>query len=370
MLGYQALREGADPAFLAVLASAFALPALVGALPVGRISDRFGGARLAALGLLFSVAGCLAPVAIPGLTILVAASSLCGLGQTFVMVGLQTIAAHSSKPQERDRAFGTLTAAASVGQLVGAPAVTGVAMVSQEAGTAMPNTAAGLLLCSVFVILALPAYPRLRAGDRFRATRRPETRAIGLSIYSLARIRGMRQALTVSGAVLVTIDLLYAFMPVWAIERGIDPTVVGLLLAVRALVSTVCRFGLGWMVASFGRKKLLVVSLALGVAGLISLPVLDEVWAIVAMVAIGVCLGLPQPLTMAWVTSLVPASGRGAALGLRITVTRVAQVSLPLLIGLLAAPTGALGVFWANSVLLLGAGASTALTSGESSPDA
>jgi hypothetical protein len=42
-------------------------------------------------------------------------------------VGQQTFVAHASSKGSRDSAFGTLTAAASVGQLIGPPAVTLVA---------------------------------------------------------------------------------------------------------------------------------------------------------------------------------------------------------------------------------------------------
>ena len=65
----------------------------------------------------------------------------------------------------------------------------------------------------------------------------------------------MWRSLTVSGAVLVTVDLMYAFVPVWATEQGISATVVGLLLALRAAVSVVSRFGLlAWSLASGGRR--------------------------------------------------------------------------------------------------------------------
>jgi len=47
----------------------------------------------------------------------------------------------------------------------------------------------------------------------------------------------MWRSLTVSGVVLVSLDLMYAFVPVWAIERDISATAVGVLLALRAAVT-------------------------------------------------------------------------------------------------------------------------------------
>ena len=73
------------------------------------------------------------------------------------------------------------------------------------------------------------------------------------------------------------------------------------------------------------------------------------------MIGLGLGLGIPQPLTMAWVISLTDPSRQGAALGLRMTVNRLAQIALPITIGSFAAPLGILGIFWANAVLLAGA---------------
>jgi len=66
-------------------------------------------------------------------------------------------------------------------------------------------------------------------------------------------------------------------------------------------------------------------------------------------------LGIPQPVTMAWVTSLTPPPSHGATLGMRLTSNRLAQISLPLPVGAFAAPLGVLGIFWANAAVLLGA---------------
>ena len=43
VIRYRALEFGAGPAFLGLLATAFAVPALIASLPVGRLTDRLGG---------------------------------------------------------------------------------------------------------------------------------------------------------------------------------------------------------------------------------------------------------------------------------------------------------------------------------------
>jgi MFS family permease len=80
MTGYRALEAGAEPVFLGVVASTFALPALVAALPAGRLADRFGGTRMSIIGLLTAAAGTTVMFALPGLPFLLMASVIIGLG--------------------------------------------------------------------------------------------------------------------------------------------------------------------------------------------------------------------------------------------------------------------------------------------------
>jgi len=354
MIGYRALEAGAEPVFLGVVASTFALPALVAALPAGRLADRFGGTRMSILGLLCAAAGTTLMFAVSGLPFLLIASVIIGLGHLLVMVGQQTFVAHASSKGSSDSAFGTLTAAASVGQLIGPPAVTLVASLG-GAGGAAPNTDLGLLVCIGFSLLATPAYFFLRRTDAALREERRLAVASRPTEGGLYRTPGLWRSLAVSGAVLVTVDLMYAFVPVWATEQEVSATAVGLLLALRAAVSLMSRVGLTRLINRFGRKVLLLISIVTAVASLIALPLVGPYGAVAVMIGLGIGLGIPQPLTMAWVVALTPASRHGAALGLRMTLNRLAQISLPIAVGSFAAPLGVLGIFWANAALLAGA---------------
>ena len=354
MIGYRALEAGAEPVFLGVVASTFALPALVAALPAGRLADRFGGTRMSIIGLLCAAAGTTLMFAVSGLPFLLIASAIIGLGHLLVMVGQQTFVAHVSSKGSSDSAFGTLTAAASVGQLIGPPAVTLVASVGVSGGAA-PNTDLGLLVCIGFSLLATPAFFFLRRTDAALRAERRKAAASRADARGLYRTPGLWRSLAVSGAVLVTVDLMYAFVPVWATEQEVSATAVGMLLALRAAVSLASRVGLTRLISRFGRKALLIISMVTAVASLIAFPLVGPYGAIAVMIGLGIGLGIPQPLTMAWVVALTPASRHGAALGLRMTLNRLAQISLPIAVGSFAAPLGVLGIFWANAALLAGA---------------
>lgn len=115
------------------------------------------------------------------------------------------------------------------------------------------------------------------------------------------------------------------------------------------------RVGLARLVTRFGRRTLITVSIGAAIAGLTALPLVGLWGGVLVMIALGIGLGVPQPLTMAWVTSLTPPQSHGASLGMRLTSNRLAQIVVPVAVGALAAPFGVLGIFWANAALLVGA---------------
>ncbi|OZF37354.1 MFS transporter [Rhodococcus sp. 14-2483-1-2] len=352
MIGYRAIAEGADTRTLAVIAALFAAPAVLAALPIGRIADRFGGPVVIVSGIVLCSIATGVLVAFSAMWALLACTAAFGLGNLLIMIGQQAFVAHVHVDGKNESAFGALTAAASMGQLVGPLAVTAVASRFGGASVESPNTTAGILTAGAFTAVALPTALFLMLGrNHIRAQKPAEGEASGLKLLKLP---GMWQSLTVSGAVLVTVDLLYAFVPAWAVERGVSVTTVGWLLALRAGVSVVSRVGLGRLDAKFGRTVLLNVSLAAGAIALAVLPFVQAVGAIGVMIALGIALGIPQPLTMSWVVSIVPKSTQGEALGLRMSANRSAQILIPLTVGAIAGPFGVTGILLGNALVLGG----------------
>jgi MFS family permease len=349
MTGYRALERGADSFALGVIAASFALPALVTSMPLGRVADRWGGARLSFVGIGVAFGGAMGVLLMPGLWWLTASSALVGLGHIGIMIGQQTLVAAKSRDGSADAAFGNLTAAASVGQLIGPPVVTTAAAWGLWSTTSpSPDTTAGIIASSAFLILALPMFILLHRLVVHRAPPSPSAER-----PRLMRTPGLWRSLVVSGAVLVTVDLLYAFIPAWAVDQGISVRTVGMLLAVRATVSVVTRIGLSRLVSTFGRRTLITVSVLAAAAALVALPFVGTYGALVAMIGLGLGLGIPQPLTMSWVVRITDPAQHGAVLGLRMSSNRLAQITLPVAVGAVAAPFGASGVFIANAALLV-----------------
>jgi predicted MFS family arabinose efflux permease len=352
MVSYRALDLDAGSAQIGALAAAFAVLPLALAFVVGRRADRLGPGRLMVAGALLLALGCVAALLAPGFVVLLLAAAALGLAQLLSMVGQQTTVARSSAGLDRDRGFGSLTAAASVGQMLGPPVA--LSLAGWLAVRGWSESTVGLAVAGLLALAASALLARHRPGgaeETPQSEQLPSRRAFS----ELIRTPGMWQAMVTSGTVLAALDLLLAFLPAWAEERGVSVTTVGWLLAVRALVSLLSRVFVVRLIATLSRRWTFLGSLVLGVAGLALLPFVDVAGAVVVMCLLGVGLGLAQPLTLSWVSNLSAPNARGAAIGLRLTANRLAQTVIPPAIGLAVADSGTTGVFLGSAAVLAAA---------------
>ena len=352
MVSYRALDLGASTVQIGFIATSAGLLPLLLAFAVGRRADVWGAGRLLVAGTAFSVTGSTAALLAPVLPVLYAASATLGLAHLLLLVGHQAAMAQAGTQGERDRGFGALSSASSVGQFLGPTVV-----LSLAGRLAADDGSVAVIGLSIAAGLSLVAAP---LGLLCTLTRRPERptgpRASSRQAASrLGRTEGMWRALLVSGTTAATLDILPAFLPIWAEERGVSVVAVGWLLGLRALVSVLVRISVTRLIVVLGRRVTFLGSLAAGIAGMALLPFVDTVGGAGAMVLLGMGFGLSQPLTLSWVATLAPPEMRGAALGLRLSANRLAQTIVPAAVSLAAAGSGSSGVFVGSAVLVVAA---------------
>ncbi len=355
MLSYRAIEAGGGAVEVGVIATSYALLPVVLAFAFGRRIDRHGPYRYVIGGNILFVAGIAVALVATNLPVLYVSSAMLGLGQMVAVLAQQAAAARTG-PGERDRSFGRLTAAAALGQAVG-PAAAALAVAHAGGVFGLSDTtialAAGLALC----LLGLPAALAMRTAVAPEHSHPAATGSSRSIAWKIVRIDGMWQALLSGAIVLSAVDLLSAFLPLWASDRGVSVATVSVLLTIRGAFTLLVRVFADRMVLAVGRRALLVGSLVAAAVGLTLLPFTGVAAAAVIMAVLGAGLGLAQPLTMSWV-SIVTAPGTGAAaLGIRQTANRVAQATLPAVVAGAVAGSGADGVFWGAAVLLVGASA-------------
>lgn len=346
-VSYRALALGADERAIGVIAGVYALLPLFAAVPLGRRTDHGRCAPLLPVGVVLISGGCAMSGIADSLWAMAVWSGVMGLGHLCFVIGAQSLVARQSAPHEQDRNFGHFTIGASLGQLVG-PIAAGVLIGGRDmAGT----SALALLVAGAGGAVALTSLWRIERPTTAKSREEQGERA---RVRSILRARGVPAGIFISLAVLSATDILTAYLPVVGEHRGIAPSVIGLLLSLRAAATIACRLVLTPLLRLLGRTLLLTVTCLLAAllcAG-IALPV--PVWALALMLAVlGFCLGVGQPLSMTTVVQAAPEGARSTALALRLTGNRLGQVAAPASAGLVAGVAGVAAPFVMLAALLL-----------------
>ncbi|WP_128436861.1 MFS transporter [Streptomyces cyaneus] len=350
-VSYRALALGADERAIGVIAGVYALLPLFAAVPLGRRTDHGRCAPLLPVGVVLISGGCAMSGLANSLWAMAVWSGVMGLGHLCFVIGAQSLVARQSAPHEQDRNFGHFTIGASLGQLVG-PIAAGALIGGRDmAGT----SALALLVAGAGGAVAFTSLWRIESRTTAKSRKEQGER---VPVQRILRTRGVPAGIFISLAVLSATDILTAYLPVVGEHRGIAPSVIGLLLSLRAAATIACRLVLTPLLRLLGRTLLLTVTCLLAAllcAG-IALPV--PVWALALMLAVlGFCLGVGQPLSMTTVVQAAPEGARSTALALRLTGNRLGQVAAPASAGLVAGVAGVAAPFvMLGALLLLSAG--------------
>ncbi|WP_210574733.1 MFS transporter [Streptomyces sp. GESEQ-4] len=362
-VSYRALALGADERAIGVIAGVYALLPLFAAVPLGRRTDHGRCAPLLPVGVVLISGGCALSGLVDSLWAMAVWSGVMGLGHLSFVIGAQSLVARQSAPHEQDRNFGHFTIGASLGQLVG-PIAAGVLIGGRDmAGT----SALALLVAGAGAAVAFTSLWRIE--DRTTAKSRT-AQGDRVPVQRILRARGVPAGILISLSVLSATDILTAYLPVVGEHRGIAPSVIGVLLSLRAAATIACRLVLTPLLRLLGRTLLLTVtcSLAALLCAGIALPV--PVWALaLILVALGFCLGVGQPLSMTTVVQAAPDGARSTALALRLTGNRLGQVAAPATAGLVAGVAGVAAPFvMLGGLLLLSAGGALRTPKGPGGP--
>ena len=373
LVTYRVLALDGDALAVGVVTATFAVLPLLVALPLGRRTDRLpsvsgvlaaGGGLLACGAWLLSTTG--------SLTTLALSSAVLGLGQLCFMLAGQALVARWSSDAQLDSTFGLFTAAIAVGQLLG-PLLGGALLGSASGAALAAATRQAFWVAAVVAACALPAALLVGARTPRAPGHRPTTaaalsppaRTAPRSTVALLRRPGVAAGTYASLAFLATIDVVTAYLPLLAEQRGISPAAVGVLLGLRSAATICSRLLMGRLLERFSRERLIVGSAAGAALALavVPVPAVGPAGAVLGLIVAGFLLGLGQPLTMTLVARAVPDEVRSSALALRMVGNRVGQVAVPGLAGAVAASAGGAGAWWLSCAVLVSAAGSSARAS-------
>jgi MFS family permease len=186
-------------------------------------------------------------------------------------------------------------------------------------------------------------------------------RIVRTSTFELWKIPALRRALIAAAIVESGNELFALFIPLYGSYLGFSATFIGTLLATFAAATFLVRTALPRLVARFGEET--VLSFALGCAALVGVLTIatTQPWVLLVLTAaFGFSLGCGMPLSMALTYARAPEGRAAEAIGMRQTVNKSIEVTVPVCFGALAVVAGlaplaiALGTVLAVGAVVIG----------------
>jgi predicted MFS family arabinose efflux permease len=346
---YRAIELGLSVMWLGLITAAFAILPMVFALKIGRSIDRGHDARTAWIGgglMVISLAGFCLWDSLLGLFI---STALLGIAHLHLVISQQVLCTRQSEPGGMERMLGNYMVANAVGQGVGPYIIGWVG----GAATVPPTDILFLIAfgCAVLTFAVSLLLRPTRKKEREEAPPKP------LPVREIANIPGIRIVFFLSIVTVAAQDLIVVYFPVLGSERGMPVDTVGVLLAVRAVASMLSRFLFARLNQALGRWPLLITSTFAGAVCYASLALPLPLFLVHGSIAgAGFSLGIAVTGSIATLLSLASAEARGTANSLRMMGNRVGQFIIPFTAGLIAAATGAAGIFLVIGVSLMASG--------------
>ena len=331
-----ALREGYGEAAVGVLLALFALTQVFLALPAGRYADRHGLKRPMAWSAVAAAVGAGLAAALPVFPVLCIAALLTGGATGAASIALQRHVGRAAQtPTELKQVFSWLAIGPAISNFIG-PFGAGLAI--DHGGFPL----AFLLLA----VLPLLGWFWVRHTRELPPVVLPAGARRGNPL-DLVREPMFRRLLIVNWLISSCWDVHTFVVPVLGHERGLSASVIGSILGAFAVAAVVIRI-LMPMIAQHLREWVVIAVSMLLTALLFGIyPLLQSALAMtLCSVALGLALGMVQPMMMSTLHQITPEHRHGEAVALRMMAINASSVAMPLLFGLAGTFVGIGAVFW------------------------
>lgn len=327
-----ALHMSGDGAVVSLLIATFAIVQLVSAPYWGRVSDRFGRRPAMMIGLGGSALAYLVFAYAPTLDWLFLSRIVQGAGGGTVGV-IQAYVADSTRPEDRAKALGWLSAATNAGVALG-PVIGGGAM--HFLGRSGPGLSAALMSC----ITMLFAYHYLTESHDAAAVK-AAGKVVRKSSEAVMRVvsHGAEPASRLIWIYAITMGSFQAMSTTLALflswRFGVTASTIGFFFTYIGTISVITRaLVLGKMVDRFGEARLSrlgMVLLACGLGGMPLAPNIPLLAVAVALVPLGTAFTFPCVTGL--LSRVVASHERGLYMGVQQTFGGIARVAGPLYFG-------------------------------------
>jgi predicted MFS family arabinose efflux permease len=314
---------------LGLLASAYAIPLALLAIPFGPVSDRLGRRFSMVLGMGVFLGAVVASGLAPSYPLLLAARVVNGLGAAIVGPAVFAYAADLSSPEQRGRAMATIIAAYPVSTILGLPL--GGLITASFGWRAVFAFIALVAVAALVLVWRLPkdapraAAATYRDGLRALVGSRPTLSAVAVTVVWFTGSFG-----------------LFVYLGTYFTESfGFSPFQVGLTLTIIGFVGVLATRVAARLIDRFGAKRVVMAGLACIALAAFLLPfsrvLLPLALLNLALLVFGVWVGLPAQ--QAIVSETLPA-WRGTALAANTSALYLGATIGPAITGMILAAGG------------------------------
>lgn len=340
---------GASLSLIGALSLVVGLTQLGSAVAIGTFSDRHGrkGVLITGMLLLGLTAVLIGVTSQPGL--LLPTQILLGLGFVCTITISTAYVADVVTDRDRSLAIGLTTTMMGLGYATGA-------WLGGTAADTWGYTTAYLLAAGLAVFgsgVAWIGIPSRKDGLR------PTVGTHKSHVYQQAAsfIKDPMIMAISFGAVLIFLvfgGLVIAFFPVYAYGLGISPAIIGIMLAARALASTLARLPGGALAVKIPGYWLLMVAMVLAMIFAFCLPQTQRPLLLMALLlGEGIGYGLYLTLGQTMIATFAGVGSRGAALGMYSMMTGIGGSLLPFFLGITADHFGLASIYYLTGFLLV-----------------
>jgi MFS family permease len=365
LLPFYATRLGGGGTVVGFLVSAFSVAQLVSAPMWGRFSDRFGRRPALLVALAASAIAYVIFGFADSLLVLFLSRIVQGAGGGTVGV-IQAYVADSTKPEDRTKALGWLSAATNLGVALG-PALGAYALATgnrlhrgEFVSETVAHASPGLLAATLCVVNMAFAWRFLRESRELAPKGAPRRGTSRQAVLEVVRHPGAPAPRLIwiyaiaIGAFQGTTSILALFL---AAKHGVNETSIAWFFTYIGTLSVVARaLILGWAVDTFGEAKLSRIGIVLLAAGLAALPLAPaRSWVLLALIIALLPLGtaFTFPSVTALLSRVIPAAERGLYMGVQQTFGGLSRVIFPIVFGWSFDHIGRASPFWISATFVL-----------------
>ena len=343
-----ALKEGHSAFAVGVLLALFSLTQVFLALPAGRFADRHGLRRPISLGVIAATLGALLPVVWPHFAMLCASALLMGGASGAASIALQRhVGRLASDTTELKTLFSWLALGPAISNFLG-PVLAGLLI--DYAGVWLGGTTAdargfqmafvGLALLPILAWLLVRRTAELPNATPSNAARQPQ-------VWDLLRNPQMRRLLMVNWLLSSCWDVHTFVVPVLGHERAFSASVIGAILGSFAIAAAVVRLAIPLLASRLQEWKVVTGSMLITATVFAIYPLMPTpITMALCSIILGLALGAVQPMILSTLHQITPHALHGQALGLRLMVTNMSSVLMPMLFGTAGVAAGVSVVFW------------------------